>query len=171
MTRMRSPLLTSACPLPKSCCEKVISRQRHKPHGLRITNIGCADAVSKQIATLGLNVTNSNEQMQTKWDADMKEMVYLIVIAAFCLMSASLMLAANRAVMLERQKQAFEMLRWLGMKDRSISLLFLLNAFIVSVLGALIGLVVSLSLPSFLPARIKRDFELYAVCPFYCCSR
>jgi hypothetical protein len=48
--------------------------------------------VSKQITLLGLNVTNSNEQLQTKWDAEMKEMFYLLVIAAFGLACAALML-------------------------------------------------------------------------------
>lgn len=133
---------------------------------VRITNIGCADSVSKQIAALGLNVTNSNEQMQTEWDVEMKEMVYLLVIAVFCLICASLMLAANRAVTLERQKQAFEMLRWVGMKDRSISRLFMLHALIVSVFGALIGLVVSLSLPSFLPPELKGTSSYTLSVPF-----
>ncbi len=133
---------------------------------VRVTNIGSANAVSKQLSALGLTVTNSTEELQVEWDVEMKEMVYLIVIAAFCLTCASLMIAANRAITLEQKKEAFEMLRWMGMKDRNISRLFLLHALIVSVFGALIGLVAGLSLPSFLPPELKGTSSYTLSIPF-----
>lgn len=150
---------------------KELLRERNQPTTaqaawVRVTNIGCADAVSKQLSALGLAVTNSTEELQAEWDAEMKEMVYLLVIAVFCLACASVMLAANRAITLEQKKEAFDMLRWMGMKGRNISRLFLLHALIVSVFGAIIGLVASLSLPSFLPPELKGTSSYMLSIPF-----
>lgn len=122
---------------------------------VRITNIGRADAVSKQIAALGLDITNSNEQKQAEWDTETKEMVYLLVISVFFLLCSVSLLAAHKEITKQKQKKSLDMLRWLGMKEREVSRLFTLYAFIIAATGTTIGVVVGLSLPSFLPMELK----------------
>lgn len=122
---------------------------------VRVTNIGRADAVSKQIAALGIEVTNSNEQTQAKWDAEMKEMTYLLVISAFCLLCAVTLLAAQRIIVMQQQKGAFEMLRWMGIKTREVTQLLFIHALIIAMIGTALGVSVSLSIPSFLPLELK----------------
>jgi ABC-type lipoprotein release transport system permease subunit len=134
---------------------------------VRIANIGCAEAVSRQIDALGLDVTNANVQKQAEWDAKMKEMVYLMVVAAFCLSCAALLLAANRAIALEQQKSAFDLLRWMGMKDRTLSRMFVLYALMVALTGSVIGIAIAVSLPSFLPSEIKGTSSYTLPIPFW----
>jgi len=139
---------------------KLLLRQSDQPTDsnvvwLRITNIGCAQAVSRDIAALGLSVINPNEQQQAEWDAEMKEMVYLLAVAAFCLACCSVVLGAHRAIMQERQKETIEQLRWMGMRNGALSRMFQLHAGFISALGAVVGLIISNSLPSFLMAEEK----------------
>jgi hypothetical protein len=122
---------------------------------VRVTNIGCADSVSQAIAELGLNVTNSNTALQTKWDGELKEMTYLIVIGAFCLLCSAVLIAVWRKISMQEQKEAWEMLRWLGIKEKNIGRLFMFQAMMISLIGIAVGIIVSLSLPSFLPTELK----------------
>jgi hypothetical protein len=122
---------------------------------VRVRNIGCAKAVSRAIAALGLTVTNPAEDLQAGWDAKTKEMVYLLVIGAFCLACISLIFAAWREMSFLREKEAFLALRWMGMKDSEIRRMFAVQALMVSVTGAAIGVIAAVSLPSFLTAELK----------------
>ena len=47
---------------------------------VRVTNIGQADKISREVASLGLFTSNSSEELQTKWDALTREMYYLIIM-------------------------------------------------------------------------------------------
>ena len=150
---------------------KELLQKSNQPTGFqvawaRIANIGCADAVSGQIAALGLGVANSNEQTQTQWDMQMKEMTYLVVTGAFCLLCTGSLLFAYRAITKQKQKAAFEALRWMGMKEREIKGLFILQSFFIAILGAAIGIVISLALPSFLPMELKGDSSYMLSIPF-----
>ncbi len=117
---------------------------------VRVKNIGSANSVSKAIAVLGLTVTNSTEELQSGWDADNKEMTYLIVIGAFGLMCASILLIAWRQNTLLKQRMAWEAMRWMGLKASDMRKLFAIQAILLSILGIALGLLVALSLPSFL---------------------
>jgi ABC-type lipoprotein release transport system permease subunit len=122
---------------------------------VRVTNIGYADSVSQAIAALGLNVTNSNAALQTKWDGEFKEMTYLIVIGAFGLLCSAVLIAAWRKISMQEQREAWETLRWLGIREKNIRALFLVQAIMISLIGIAVGIIVSLSLPSFLPPDLK----------------
>lgn len=148
------PMAYISLPVAKGLLRKSNQPTAAQAAWVRITNIGCADAVSRQIAALGVDVTNSNEQMQTEWGAEMKEMTYLLVISAFCLMCAVTLLAGNREITKQKQREALETLRWMGMKEREVSRLFTLHAFLVSMLGTMLGVAVSLALPSFMPMEL-----------------
>jgi len=129
---------------------------------IRITNIGYADSVSQEIAALGLNVTNSNVELQAKWDTELKEMTYLIVIGVFCLLCTTVLMAAQRKISMLEQKETWKMLQWIGMKKIDIVRLFLIQAVIISLIGIAIGITVSTSLPSFLPPEMK-ETSIFAI--------
>ncbi len=132
----------------------------------RVKNIGYAESVSKGIADLGLAVSNATGELQAGWDVKQGEMAYLIIVSAFCIICAALLLAAYRTMRIQQQRSAFEALRWMGMKDRNMSRLFTLQAFIVSAFGTMIGIAVSLSLPSFLPPELKGTSSYTLSVPF-----
>lgn len=119
-----------------------------------VANIGRAVSVSKAIATLGLAVSNSNVELQEKWDAEMKEMRYLLVIGVLCLV-CSIVLTVNRRKIYEiEQKPTLETLRWLGMNERDIGRLFSIQSVFLSLLGSAVGITASVLLPSFLPPEL-----------------
>lgn len=119
---------------------------------VRISNIGCADAVTKGISALGLTVTNSTADLQSGWDAKLKEMTYLIVIGGFCLLCCAALMAASRRISLYEKAQAYQALLWIGMLERDIRRMFVLQSAMISISGAAIGTWVSAVLPSFLTA-------------------
>ena len=119
---------------------------------VRVTNIGCAEAVTREISRLGFIVSNSNTELQAKWDGEMKEMTYLIVIGVFGLLCSGVLLAAWRRISSMQDAGAYAALMWLGLRSRDIRTLFLLQSLMITVIGAVIGILVSLLLPSFLTA-------------------
>ncbi len=160
---------------------KELLRKSNQPAGaqaawVRVTNIGCADAVSKQIVALGLDVTNSNGQMQAEWDTEMKEMAYLITLAIFLLMCSAVLMTAWRKISLLKYRQAWSMLRWMGLREWDLRRLFSIQSIVVSGLAAALGIIVAACLPSFLleEAAVKSifslavPFEVIAACSMIC---
>ncbi len=122
---------------------------------VRITNIGCADSVSKGIAALGLAATNANEELQSRWDGQIKEMTYLIVVGGFCMLCAAVLIAAWRRISLMEQRDAFAALQWSGVRGRDIGRMLTLQALMMAVIGMAIGILVCAVLPSFLPPELQ----------------
>ncbi len=117
---------------------------------VRIKNIGYAQSVSRAISAQGLEAANSNEELQAKWDAEMKELSYLIVIGVFSLLCCAFLMTAWRKISLLEHKEAYTALRWIGMKGKEIGRLFIVQSAIISMFGIAAGILVSVSLPSFL---------------------
>jgi ABC-type lipoprotein release transport system permease subunit len=134
---------------------------------VRITNIGYAKSVFQEISALGLSVANSNEELQTKWDAEMKEMTYLIVIGIFCLLCSAVLMAAWRKISLLEQKEVFIALRWIGMKGKEIGRLFVIQSLMISLFGIAVGILVSTSLPSFLSQELRGISIFMLPVPFW----
>jgi hypothetical protein len=124
---------------------------------VRAVNIGYADSVSKTIAALGFTIGNINEEQQSRWDTQTKEMGYLIVTGLFSLLCSLFLISAGRRISLLEQKESWTMLRWLGLKERDISRLFILQAGMISLFGVAIGIIIGVSLSSFLPLELKSD--------------
>jgi len=133
---------------------------------IRITNIGFAGSISQSITALGVNVTNSNAELQAKWDSELKEMAYLIVTGVFSLLCTTVLMAAQRKISRLEQKETWTMLQWIGMKKIDIGRLFLIQAMIISLIGIAIGIIVSISLPSFLPPELKETSIYTLQIPF-----
>lgn len=133
---------------------------------IRITNIGSADSVSQAIAALGLNVTNSNTELQAKWDTELKEMTYLIVIGIFCLICTTGLMASRTKISMLEQKETWTMLQWIGMKKVDIGRLFVIQAMMISLIGIVVGIIGSTSLPSFLSPDLKETSIFILQTPF-----
>jgi ABC-type lipoprotein release transport system permease subunit len=133
---------------------------------VRIKNIGCASSVAQSITELGLTVTNTDDALQSKWNTELTEMGYLIVIGVFCLLCSAVLMAASRKITIVEQKETWRMLRWIGMKERDIGRLFLLQALIISIAGIAIGVIVGISLPSFLSPDLKGNSIFTLQIPF-----
>lgn len=133
---------------------------------VRVTNIGAAEAVSREISRFGLTVTNSNAELQARWDGETKEMTYLILIALFGLLCSAVLLAAWRRMSRLENGAAYAALEWLGLRRRDIRTLFMLQSLMISVIGAVIGILVSLLLPSFLTAGETTDTIFLLPVPF-----
>ena len=116
----------------------------------RVTNIGQAQSVSREIAVLGLSVLDSTGELQAGWDIKQKEMGYLLVTGFFSLVCAAVLFKAFRKIELLERKKAWDMLIKLGIKQRSIRGLFIIQAIVIALAGMAAGIVVSLSLPAFL---------------------
>ena len=129
---------------------------------VRIKNIGYAESVSKGIEELGFTVTNNNDLLQSKWDIELKEMTYLIVIGIFSLLCSTVLLIAWRNISIIQQKEEWKMLRLIGMKEKDIRRLFVIQSLMILLIGFVIGIVVSISTPSFLSADIK-ETSVYAL--------
>lgn len=117
----------------------------------RVTNIGQAQSISREIAVLGLSVLDSTGELQAGWDMKQKEMGYLLVTGFFSLVCAAVLFKAFRKIDLLEHKKAWDMLIKLGIKQRSILGLFIIQAIMIALAGIAAGIVVSLSLPAFLP--------------------
>jgi len=133
---------------------------------VRVTDIGQAASVSKALAALGLSVTNSTGELQAGWDADIKEMVYLVVTGAFGLCCASVLLAAERRISLLQQRQAWDMLRWMGLKVRSLRSLFCIQNLLLSVIGTALGILAATALPLFLSSGTVTESNFALAVPF-----
>jgi hypothetical protein len=116
----------------------------------RITNSGCAESVTKGISALGFSVGNIDEGVQQKWDGQEGQITYLLVIGVFCLLCTSVLIASMRKISLLEQQGEWQMLRWLGMREKDIGRIFVFQTLTITAAGTFIGIVVSTSLPSFL---------------------
>ena len=105
-------------------------------------------------------------KLQAGWDDDMRERVYMIVIGMFCLICTAVLMAAWRKISLFEQKEAYAALRWIGMKKRDIGRLLVIQSVMISLLGIVIGTIISLSLPSFLSTELQATSIFMLSIPF-----
>ena len=122
---------------------------------VRVKNIGCAESISGALSTLGLMATNADAGLQAKWDIQEKEMTYLIVLGVISLLCSTVLLAAWQRLLLYKQKHAYEMLYWMGIKKKEITKIFTQQSMLLSLLGGGVGILIALVLPSFLSQDLK----------------
>ena len=119
---------------------------------VRVTNIGYAEAVTREISKLGFTVSNSNAELQAKWDGEMEEMTYLLVLGTFGLLCSVALLTAWRRMSSLLDAGVYAALRWMGYRQRDLRIMYVLQLLMIASTGALTGILVSLLLPSFLTA-------------------
>ena len=117
---------------------------------VRVTNIGQAEKISREVASLGLFASNSSEELQTRWDSLTREMYYLIIMAVFFLLGSITLMSVWRKLSLMEERQSWNMLLWMGLMQRNIKQIFSLQGFMISIAGWAIGSIIAIALPSFL---------------------
>lgn len=137
-----------------SCAKDLLQRGNRKADytgaNVRVKNIGCSEDVTKKIEALGLAVSNPAQEQQRKWDMETKESIYLLVSGVFSLLCAAVLLAAWRKIYRLENKETLQMLRWIGVRQSAIGRIFTIQALTISFIGTFSGIIVSVSLPSFL---------------------
>ena len=71
-------------------------------------------------------------------------------------------MTAWRRLALTTQRRAYEALLWMGLSSKKLSMLFILQALVLSFVGTAVGILVALSLPSFLTGEAPSNFMLQA---------
>ena len=125
---------------------------------VRVLNSGCASGVTAEAAKLGVTATitdTASTTLQTKWDGEEKEKNYLIAIGLICLLfSVSFVLALHKIAFLE-QADYFPFLKQPCIQKCNFVRIFRMQVVAFFLLGSLIGLVVAVVLPYFLPQGVQ----------------
>lgn len=122
---------------------------------VRIENIGYSERVSRAIAKLGLSVSDSNKDVQIKWDMELKEMTYLILIGTVCLLSSSAIMIGRIKITQFEQEEVLAALRWIGMKEKEMARIFTIQSILVVLSGIAFGIIVSVLVPSFISPEMQ----------------
>ncbi len=123
------------------------ARQAH----VRIKNIGCAGDVSTRLSAFGLTAENADTELQARWDGWTMEMTYLFIMGFVLLLCSMALISAWRRITVIENQEAYEALHYQGMGRRTITHIFALHALTTSLVGAVVGILIALILPAFLP--------------------
>lgn len=133
---------------------------------VRVKNAGYAAGASEQIAALGFGVMNANQEVQAKWDSELSNMTYLILIGVYGLLSSAFFEAACLKTYLLEHISTVSALLWIGMKKGDIGKLFVIQSVITVLIGFAEGIIVSISLPAFLSPEIQETSVFALQIPF-----
>ena len=122
---------------------------------IRIRSIGYTQSITRRITALGYDVSNPNTELQTKWDAQEKEMGYLLITGTAFILCAVLLMAAVATGNSKEQKTLYQTMRWMGMSLSELKQIAFLQALYVGVAGAFLGIAISCAIPSFIPLEQK----------------
>ncbi len=137
---------------------------------VRIRNIGCAASVSRELGALRLTAGNADMELQARWDAQTKEMSYLIALGALGLIFLTAFLSAWRRLSLYEQQNSYAMLHWIGMRKKEIARIFSFQMALLTLIGIGVGILIALLLPSFLSQELMGGVDFYAAHAGSCCS-
>ena len=127
------------------------AKQLLQQHGLpsaytsvsvRIVNIGAKQSVSKEIMSLGYQVSDQNDDLQQKWDARLREAVYILLLAAVLLLCAVLIRVIASIRDRQHNKTLYQEMLWMGVSRRGMKQLLLLRWVVLDIAGILLGAVI-----------------------------
>lgn len=84
---------------------------------VRVTNIGTAGAAAKAISGLGYEVTGRDDSMQEKWDVQLRESFYTLVLGIAGACCAVMLEVTYKTVDRRRNQSRNYTLSWLGMSS------------------------------------------------------
>ena len=122
---------------------------------VRITNIGAAEAVTQQIAALGFQVENMDSARQVKWDLQLREAAYLLLLGASVFVCAMLIRTAEGLRNRDRECAQTQALRWMGMPAAKIRALGLAGDICLDILATALGVVVSYIVAWAIPPEMR----------------
>lgn len=117
----------------------------------RISNIGCAESITNTLYTKGLNVSNTNADIQARWDMQMKEMTYLSIVGVICALCAVVLGMAWIKISLYEQNKQLISLKWIGLKSNELIGFYVVQVLLITLIGISVGILIGTSLPSFIP--------------------
>ena len=129
---------------------------------VRITNAGCTESVSKAVAGLGLSVADSNAAIQANWDTELIEMRYLILLGALGLLCSAFLARSYRRIEILEAEKTLSTLKWIGINRGDLAKLNILKSTLTQLIGILVGIVVAVSIPSFLSPEAV-DASIFAL--------
>ena len=127
---------------------------------VRAENIGAANGVARAIEALGLAVADTNAERQARWDVTAEEAGFVLAAGLLALAGAAAVAAARSRLMLLERKEAWEALRWAGMRNRDIRAVLALRYLLLALIGIAAGVAVAVCLPSFLPPDASVIFRM-----------
>ena len=151
----------------KALLQTVVQSTDYIGARVRIKNVGYLELVSRDITKLKLSVSDSNKDVQTKWDMELKEMTYLILIGVACLMSASAIMIGRIKISQLEQDEALAALRWIGMREKEIARIFTIQAILIALSGIAVGSIVSLLVPLFISPEMRSTTIFALGIPFH----
>lgn len=124
---------------------------------VRVTDIGAAEAVTKQISALGCTVKTTSAARQERWSALEKEMVYVLLLGLALLFSTGMWkYTMNVKQKPERIKQD-EALLWAGLSVWEVRRLHQTQTFLAILPGLVLGILMGVILPHLLPDNAEQS--------------
>jgi hypothetical protein len=124
---------------------------------VRIRNIGTAREVTQEVEALGYAVTNPNTELQTRWDRLQKEALYLALLGLAILLVASRQQKMEYLRQERRRESQFLALRWMGMTEKQIRDMRLIQNGFLCIIGVSLGMGTSYVIPRFFTIAQKTE--------------
>ena len=124
---------------------------------VRVTSMGAAETVTKQISGLGCAIETTNAAQQERWAALEKEMIYVLLLGLALLFCAGMWkYAADVKQKPERIKQDNTLL-WAGFSAQEVRGFHRTQTLFAVLPGLLLGILMAVILPHFLPDNIEQS--------------
>lgn len=118
---------------------------------VRITDMGAAEAVTKQISALGCTVETTNAAQQERWSALEKEMVYVLLLGLALLFCAGMWKYAIDVKQKPERIKQDDALIWTGLSVGEVRRLHRTQTLLAILPGLVLGVLSGVILPHLLP--------------------
>lgn len=122
---------------------------------VRIRNIGAAEAVTEQVAAMGYSVENMDSARQTKWNNQLREAVYLLIVCAVVFVCTELIKKVDTLKNRDMEYAREQALYWMGMTAESIQTLWLVQRLFLNIVGATLGVALSSIIAAAIPPELR----------------
>ncbi len=156
----------AAAYISRDMAKELLQRQgqsgRYTAAVVRIRNIGAAEAVTEQITALGYQVENMDTARQEKWDSQLREALYLLLLGTAVLACAAFMKKVDALKNRDGDGSREQALRWMGMEEGRIRALRAVQQLFLSAGGAALGITICYILAAAIPPELRdaSDFAL-----------
>ena len=124
---------------------------------VRITDMGVAEAVTKQISALGCTVETTNAAQQERWSALEKEMIYVLLLGLALLFCAGTWKYAMDVKQKPERIKQDEALGWSGLSVWEVRRLHRTQTLLAILPGLVLGILVAVILPHLLPDNAEQS--------------
>ena len=152
---------TVAAYISQNMAKQLLQRQG-QPSGytsaaVRITNIGTAETVTKAISALGYEVANGDKTRQEKWDVQLREAVYILILGIAGFLCSVMLKVTNRVVIRQDRQRRDTALRWAGATNTLIRMLDFVSYCYLDVAGVFLGILLHYAVAAFIPMELRES--------------